>query len=122
MDNNEEVLLPTRDFLRQLIGQTKVKNVELKNVLRARGVFTGSDQKEVVGPILIKTGLSPFEYVDLRESYRTRKSHPNQKRGLLAGTRNRISLIHCRKLLTTRPCLTINSAYSVYPACLILRH
>ncbi len=59
MNNNEEVLLPTRDFLRQLIGQTKVKNVELKNVLRARGVFTGSDQKEVSGPIIIKTGLSP---------------------------------------------------------------
>jgi len=79
MDNNEEVLLPTRDFLRQLIGQTKVKNVELKNVLRARGVFTGSDQKEVIGPILIKTGLSPFEYVDLRESYRTKEESPKSK-------------------------------------------
>jgi hypothetical protein len=79
MDNNEEVLLPTRDFLRQLIGQTKVKNVELKNVLRARGVFTGSDQKEVIGPILIKTGLSPFEYVDLRESYKTKEESPKSK-------------------------------------------
>lgn len=79
MDNNEQVLLPTRDFLRQLIGQTKVKNAELKNVLRARGVFTGSDQKEVIGPILIKTGLSPFEYVDLRESYRTKEESTKSK-------------------------------------------
>lgn len=81
MDNNDEILLPTRDFLRQLIGQTKVKNSELKNVLRARGVFTGSDQKEVIGPILIKTGLSPFEYVDLRESYKTKEeSHKSKTR------------------------------------------
>lgn len=79
MHNNEEVLLPTRDFLRQLIGQPKVKNSELKNVLRARGVFTGSDQKEVIGPILIKTGLSPFEYVDLRESYKTKEESPKSK-------------------------------------------
>lgn len=79
MNNNEEVLLPTRDFLRQLIGQAKVKNVELKNVLRARGVFVGSDQKEVSGPILIKTGLSPFEYVDLRESYRTKEESTKSK-------------------------------------------
>lgn len=79
MNNNEEVLLPTRDFLRQLIGQTKVKNIELKNVLRARGVFTGSDQKEASGPIIIKTGLSPFEYVDLRESYRTKEESPKSK-------------------------------------------
>ncbi|MBT2802938.1 hypothetical protein J7J49_16550 [Halomonas sp. ISL-56] len=79
MSNNEEVLLPTRDFLRQLIGQTKVKTTELKSVLRARGVFTGSEQKEVTGPILIKTGLSPFEYIDLRESYRTKEESPKSK-------------------------------------------
>lgn len=79
MNNNDEILLPTRDFLRQLIGQSKVKATELKGVLRARGVFTGSDQKEVTGPILIKTGLSPFEYVDLRESYRTKEESPKSK-------------------------------------------
>jgi hypothetical protein len=76
MHSNEEVLLPTRDFLRQLIGQSKVKTKELTEVLRARGVFTGSDQKEVTGPILIKTGLSPFEYTELRESYKTKEESP----------------------------------------------
>jgi hypothetical protein len=79
MKTDDEVLLPTRDFLRQLIGQPKVKNSELKNVLRARGVFTGSDLKEITGPILIKTGLSPFEYVDLRESYKTKDESPKSK-------------------------------------------
>jgi len=79
MHSNEEVLLPTRDFLRQLIGQSKVKTAELKAVLRGRGVFTGSDQKEVTGPILIKTGLSPFEYIELRESYKTKEESPKSK-------------------------------------------
>lgn len=79
MHNNEEVLLPTRDFLRQLIGQSKVKANDLKEVLRARGVFTGTDQKEVTGPILIKTGLSPFEYTELRESYRDKEESPKLK-------------------------------------------
>lgn len=79
MNNNEEVLLPTRDFLRQLIGQTKVKKHELKNVLRSRGVFTGSVEKEAVGPVLIKTGLSPFEYVDLRESYKSKEESQKSK-------------------------------------------
>jgi len=76
MHNNEEVLLPTRDFLRQLIGQTKVKPKEIADVLRSRGVFTGTDQKEVTGPILIKTGLSPYEYTELRESYKTKEESP----------------------------------------------
>ena len=79
MNNNEEILLPTRDFLRQLIGQTRVKNSELKNVLRARGVFTGTEQKESIGPILIKTGLSPSEYVDLRDSYKTKEESSKSK-------------------------------------------
>lgn len=79
MHNNDEILLPTRDFLRQLIGQSKVKTGELKSVLRSRGVFTGSDDKKVSGPILIKTGLSPVEYIDLRESYKTKEESPKSK-------------------------------------------
>ncbi len=46
MNNNDEVLLPTRAFLRQLVGQTKVKNTELKNVLRSRGVLPGLTRRK----------------------------------------------------------------------------
>lgn len=82
--NNEEVLLPTRDFLRQLIGQPKVKNTDLKNIIRSRGIFTGSDEKEVTGSILIKTGLSPSEYIDLRESYKNKEESPKSKTRTIA--------------------------------------
>lgn len=79
MNNNEAVLLPTGDFLRQLVGQSKVKSGELKSILRARGVFTGTDEKDVTGPILIKTGLSPYEYLELRESYKSKEESRKTK-------------------------------------------
>lgn len=79
MDDQSEVLLPTGDYLRQLIGQSKVKPKELKDLIRNRGIFTASDEKEVIGPILIKTGLSPFEYTELRETYRTKEESQKSK-------------------------------------------
>lgn len=83
-DNHDEVLLPTRDFLRQLIGQPKIKNTDLKNILRNRGVFTGSDDKEIIGPVIIKTGLSPSEYIELREGYRSKEENPKSKTRTIA--------------------------------------
>jgi hypothetical protein len=79
VDNQSEVLLPTGDYLRQLIGQSKVKPKELKGLIRNRGVFTASDDKEIIGPILIKTGLSPFEYTELRETYKTKEESQKSK-------------------------------------------
>ena len=76
---NEKVLLPTGDYLRQLIGQSNVKASELKLIIRNRGIFTGSDSKDIVGPIIIKTGLSPYEYSELRDSYKTTEESPKYK-------------------------------------------
>lgn len=79
MNKNESVVLPTGDFLRQLIGQPKVTRSELKGILRARGVFVGVGEKEVIGPLLIKTGLSPCEYLELRESYKSKEESRKSK-------------------------------------------
>lgn len=79
MDRNEEILLPTGDYLRQLLGQSKVKPNDLKSILRSRGVFCGSDTKEIVGPILVKTGLSPYEFTELRETYKTKEESQKTK-------------------------------------------
>jgi len=87
--NDEKILLPTGDYLRQLIGQTNVKAGELRSIIRNRGIFTGSDAKDVVGPIIIKTGLSPYEYTELRESYRTKEESPKSKtRSIKWGSEN----------------------------------
>ena len=63
MMNSDEILLPTRDFLRQLMGHTMVKEASVKKILRGRGIFSGSGAKEVTAPLLIKTGISPSEYM-----------------------------------------------------------
>lgn len=73
---SNRIYLPTRDFLRQLIGQQYVKPNELKNILRARGVFTSNEDKKLLGSTLIKTGLSPEEYIELRSSYKTKEDNP----------------------------------------------
>lgn len=74
MTNN--TYLPTRDFLRQLIAQPYVKSSELKNILRTRGVFTSNEDKKLLGNTLIKTGLSAEEYIQLKESYKTKEDNP----------------------------------------------
>ena len=74
MVNN--VILPTRDFLRQLIAQSYVKESELKNILRNRGVFISSEDKKLFANIIIKTGLSAEEYIQLKESYRSKEDNP----------------------------------------------
>ncbi len=79
MDNRESVLLPTGDYLRQILGQSKVKKNEVKSLLRSRGVFCGTDEKETTVPVLIKTGLSPSEYIEIRETYRTNEESQKYK-------------------------------------------
>ncbi|EHE1607887.1 hypothetical protein JNP55_004308, partial [Salmonella enterica] len=74
--NNKDNFLPTRDFLRQLIGQNYVKPGELKSILRARGVFCSSDDKKLLGGIIIKTGISAEEYLLLKETYKSKEDNP----------------------------------------------
>lgn len=51
--HDKDILLPTGDYLRQLIGQTNVNPSELKKLARKRGIFTSSDNKKTIGPLLI---------------------------------------------------------------------
>lgn len=76
---DKNILLPTGDYLRQLIGQTNVNPSELKKIARRRGLFTSSDDKKTIGPLLIKTGLSPYEYSELKESYKEKEENPKYK-------------------------------------------
>lgn len=76
---DRNILLPTCDYLRQLIGQTNVLQADLKNITRRRGVFTANNDKKTLGPILIKTGLSPSEYEELKESYKEKEDNPKSK-------------------------------------------
>lgn len=77
--SNNEILLPTRDFLRQLIGQSSIKFIDIKNILRSRGVITYSSDKENAAITLIKTGLSPEEFLEIKENLKTKEETPKLK-------------------------------------------
>ncbi len=74
--HDKNILLPTGDYLRQLIGQTNVTPVEIRKLARKRGIFTSVEDKKTVGPLIIKTGLSPCEYSELKESYKQKEDNP----------------------------------------------
>lgn len=78
-DMSQEVLLPTRDFLRQFIAQSAITAKNLKNILRNRGVFCLSNDKHDLGALLIKTGLSPYEFQELKALLKTKETTPKFK-------------------------------------------
>jgi hypothetical protein len=77
--NNDNFLLPTGDYLRQLIGQSTVKASDLKQLARQRGIFSIADDKKIIGPFLIKTGISPYEFVELKEQNVSKEESPKYK-------------------------------------------
>ncbi len=77
--HNEKIILPTGDYLRQLIGQSNINQSEIRNIARMRGVFTSIEDKKTIGPLLIKTGISPYEYSELKEAYKTKEDNPKYK-------------------------------------------
>lgn len=79
MMHDNKVYLPTGDYLRQLLSQTNVNPSELKKLARKRGIFTSSDDKKTIAPLIIKTGISPYEYAELRESYKQKEDNPKYK-------------------------------------------
>lgn len=79
LDMTQEVLLPTRDFLRQFIAQPIITAKTLKNILRDRGVFCSSSDKADLGILLIKTGLSPYEFQELKALLKIKESTPKFK-------------------------------------------
>jgi len=67
--SNGQVFLPTGDYLRQLIGQPEVTGNLMKRLGRSRGCFSSDSSKDTIGSVLIGTGMSPVEIVDLAEFY-----------------------------------------------------
>ncbi|WP_042817716.1 GapS4b family protein [Yersinia wautersii] len=69
----ERVFLPNGDNLKVLLSQNKVSKADIKNILRARGVFCSSDEKTNTVPLLVKTIISPDEFIELKENIRTKE-------------------------------------------------
>ncbi|MBN8090761.1 hypothetical protein J0J26_22750 [Vibrio vulnificus] len=54
-----DFFIPTGDYLRQFIGNSMIKAGDVRDILKKRGIFSSSNDKKVLGPLLVKTGISP---------------------------------------------------------------
>lgn len=68
--------IPTGDYLRQFIGNPMIKAADIREILKRRGNFSSSNDKKVLGPLLVKTGVSPEEFETLKESIQTKEENP----------------------------------------------
>ncbi|WP_423731604.1 GapS4b family protein [Hafnia paralvei] len=69
----DSMILPSGDNLKTLLSQSKISKSEVKSVLRGRGVFCSSDEKNNTVPLLIKTLVSPSEYYFLQDGIKTKE-------------------------------------------------
>ncbi|ACA86709.1 hypothetical protein Swoo_2431 [Shewanella woodyi ATCC 51908] len=53
-----------------------VKPSDIKDILKKRGVYSSSNEKKTLGPILVKSGISPEEFESLKESIQTKEENP----------------------------------------------
>jgi len=74
--NNVKFLLPYGDSLRDFLSQPGITKADVKSILRRRGVFFSNDEKAYTVPVIIKTGLSPFELEELMDKVRTKEDNP----------------------------------------------
>ena len=64
-------ILPQGDYIRQLLVKSNVTNSNINILLREKGVFLGQSQKNNSIPLIMKSIISPKDYIDL---YDTQKS------------------------------------------------
>ncbi|MEQ3762544.1 MAG: hypothetical protein ABNH15_05750 [Alcanivorax sp.] len=74
--NNKRFLLPYGDSLREFLSQPGITKADVKSILRRRGVFFSDDEKVNTVPLLIKTGISPYELEELIDKVKGKEDNP----------------------------------------------
>ncbi|HIB8312766.1 TPA: GapS4b family protein [Serratia marcescens] len=67
------MILPSGDNLKTLLSQNKITKADVKSILRQRGVFCSSDEKNNTVPLLMKSLISPVEFNELVEKIKTKE-------------------------------------------------
>ncbi|HAU4930604.1 GapS4b family protein [Aeromonas hydrophila] len=73
---NEKYVLPYGDNLRDLLNDSLITKSDLRAILRKRGVFTYADEKPDQVPLIVRTGVTPKEFVDILEKVKTKEENP----------------------------------------------
>ncbi|MFJ5387309.1 hypothetical protein [Pectobacterium sp. CHL-2024] len=69
----ENIILPSGDNLKTILSQSKITKADVKSLLRQRGVFCSSDEKNNTVPLLMKSLVSPYEFNGLVEKIKTKE-------------------------------------------------
>lgn len=66
-------ILPQGDLIRQLLVKSNVTESNINSILREKGVFLGRNEKNNSVPLLMKSVISPQDYLLLYETQKTKE-------------------------------------------------
>lgn len=76
---NKKYLLPYGDALRDFLNDSGIVKSDLRAIVRKRGIFVAVEEKSSYVPILVRTGITPLELVELNESLKVREANPKRQ-------------------------------------------
>lgn len=66
-------ILPQGDYIRQLLVKSNITNSNINLLLRGKGVFLGQNQKNNSVPLIMKSIISPKDFIELYETQKTKE-------------------------------------------------
>lgn len=76
---NKKYLLPYGDALRDFLNDSGIVKSDLRAIVRRRGVFVSIEDKSSYIPILVRTGITPLELIELNECLKVREANPKRQ-------------------------------------------
>ncbi|MCD9541813.1 hypothetical protein GLP22_11410 [Photobacterium carnosum] len=76
MMNKDNTFIPVGDVLRQFLANQMISTHEIRNILQSRGVFSSAKDKKNLIPILVKTGIAPYEFSHLKDLVKEKEEIP----------------------------------------------
>ena len=76
---NKKFILPFGDSLRDFLNDSGIAKSDLRSLVRKRGIFVCNEDKRSYIPILVRTGITPSELVELNESLKVREANPKRQ-------------------------------------------
>lgn len=76
---NKKYLLPFGDSLREFLNDSGVVKSDLRGLVRRRGIFVAVEEKSSYIPILVRTGITPLELIELNENLKVREANPKRQ-------------------------------------------
>lgn len=77
--SNEKYILPFGDALRDFLNDGSISKSDLRTLVRKRGVFVCIEDKSSYVPIIVRTGITPSELIELTGNMKIRETNPKRQ-------------------------------------------